>query len=136
MAFVDCSKKYALWDLAFLLVAAGYALIGLWGVTQLSANGLAISSDLCCYAQNIAGELHRGLFAQDPLLAVPTTANSIVNLQSALAGLLQPGGDIAQGPAAGPARRAFFSITPPSIIWAAACWARPCPPPCSLCLQA
>ena len=63
MAFVDCSKKYALWDLAFLLVAAGYALIGLWGVTQLSANGLAISSDLCCYAQNIAGELHRGLFA-------------------------------------------------------------------------
>ena len=111
MAFVDCSKKYALWDLAFLLVAAGYALIGLWGVTQLSANGLAISSDLCCYAQNIAGELHRGLFAQDPLLAVRRAC-------------------------CGPARRAFFSITPPSIIWAAACWARPCPPPCSLCLQA
>ena len=108
MAFVDCSKKYALWDLAFLLVAAGYALIGLWGVTQLSANGLAISSDLCCYAQNIAGELHRGLFAQDPLLAVPTTANSIVNLQSALAGLLQPGGDIAQGLLRAGAAGVFF----------------------------
>lgn len=89
--------QYILWDMVFLFAVAAYALVGLWGVTQLSSNGLAISSDLCCYAQNMAGELHRGLFAQDPLLAVPTTANSIINFESSLAALLQPGGDVVQG---------------------------------------
>ena len=90
------SKNYAAWDLAFLAVIAGYTLFGLWGVSILSCDGLKISSDLCCYVQNLAGELHRDLFIQDPLLAVPTTANSIISLESTLARILQPGSDLVQ----------------------------------------
>ena len=88
---------YTLWDITFLFAIAGYTLFGLWGVTLLSCDGLKISSDLCCYVQNMAGDLHRELFSQDPLLAVPTTANSIICLESTLASLLQPNGDIVQG---------------------------------------
>ena len=90
------SRNYAYWDLAFLAVIAGYTLFGLWGVSILSCDGLRISSDLCCYVQNLAGEMHRELFIHDPLLAVPTTANSIISLESTLARLLQPGSDIVQ----------------------------------------
>lgn len=92
----NCSKKYAFFDLAFIIAIAGYVLYGLWGVSILSSDGLNISSDLCCYVQNMAGELHRDLFSQDPLLAIPTTANSIISLESTLATLLQPGNDIVQ----------------------------------------
>ena len=90
------TRFYGLWDLTFLTVIAGYVLFGLWGVNILSSDGLNISSDLCCYVQNLAGELQRHLFALDPLLAVPTTANSIISLESTLAKILQPGNDIAQ----------------------------------------
>ena len=93
----NLSKNRVFWDLAFIAAMAGYTLFGLWGVSILSCDGLKISSDLCCYVQNMAGDLHRHLFAQDPLLAVPTTANSIINLESALATMLQPGTDIVQG---------------------------------------
>ena len=92
----NLTRNYALWDLAFLAVIAGYVLFGLWGVSLLSCDGLNISSDLCCYVQNLAGDLQRHLFAQDPLLAEPTTANSIISLESTLASLLQPGNDIVQ----------------------------------------
>ncbi len=92
----NVSKNYAAYDLAFLAVIAAYVLFGLWGVNILSSDGLNISSDLCCYVQNLAGELQRHLFALDPLLAVPTTANSIISLESTLAKILQPGNDIAQ----------------------------------------
>lgn len=91
------SRNDAAYDVAFLIIALGYVLFGLWGVTLLSCDGLKISSDLCCYAQNIAGDMHRELFAHDPLLAVPTTANSIINFESTLATLLQPHDDLAQG---------------------------------------
>ena len=90
-------RNDAAYDVAFLIITVGYVLLGLWGVTLLSCNGLEISSDLCCYAQNIAGDMHRELFAHDPLLAVPTTANSIINFESTLATLLQPNGDLVQG---------------------------------------
>ena len=90
-------RSYAVWDIAFVAVIAGYTLMGLWGVTLLSCDGLKISSDLCCYVQNIAGDLHRELFALDPLLATPTTANSIISLESTLAYMLQPNDDIVQG---------------------------------------
>ena len=90
------SRNYGLWDLAFVVLIACYVLFGLWGVSILSYDGLNISSDLCCYVQNLAGDLQRHLFAQDPLLAVPTTANSIISLESTLATLLQPGNDIVQ----------------------------------------
>jgi len=90
------TRFYGLWDLTFLTVIAGYVLFGLWGVSILSVDGLNISSDLCCYVQNLAGDLQRSLFAQDPLLAVPTTANSIISLESTLASLLQPDNDIVQ----------------------------------------
>ena len=93
----NLSKNYAFWDLAFIAAIAGYTLFGLWGVSILSCDGLKISSDLCCYVQNMAGELHRHLFTQDPLLAVPTTANSIINLESTLATWLQPDDDLVQG---------------------------------------
>lgn len=92
-----CSGNYALWDTIFIIAVAGYTLFGLWGVSLLSCDGLKISSDLCCYVQNIAGQLQRELFSLDPLLAVPTTANSIINLESTLASFLQPGNDIVQG---------------------------------------
>ena len=90
------SRNNLLWDLAFIAFIAAYALFGLWGVSILSCDGLKISSDLCCYVQNLAGDLHRELFTQDPLLAVPTTANSIINFESTLATFLQPGNDIVQ----------------------------------------
>ena len=90
------SRNHTIWDLAFITVIAGYVLYGLWGVSILSSGGLQISTDLCCYVQNLAGELHRELFSQDPLLATPTTANSIISLESTLATLLQPGNDIVQ----------------------------------------
>lgn len=90
------SRNHTLWDLAFITVIAGYVLYGLWGVSILSSDGLQISTDLCCYVQNLAGDLHRELFSQDPLLATPTTANSIISLESTLATLLQPGSDIVQ----------------------------------------
>lgn len=92
----NLSRNHALWDVVFIAIIAGYVLYGLWGVSILSSNGLEISTDLCCYVQNLAGELHRELFAQDPLLAVPTTANSIISLESTLATWLQPGEDVAQ----------------------------------------
>ena len=76
----NVSKNYAAYDFAFLTVIAAYVLFGLWGVSILSSDGLNISSDLCCYVQNLAGELHRELFIQDPLLDVATTANSIISL--------------------------------------------------------
>ena len=95
--FFRFSKNYALWDTIFIIAIAGYTLFGLWGVSLLSCDGLKISSDLCCYVQNMAGELRRELFSLDPLLAVPTTANSIISLESTLASLLQPGDDIVQG---------------------------------------
>lgn len=95
--FFRFSKNYAVWDTIFIIVIGCYTLFGLWGVSQLSCDGLKISSDLCCYVQNMAGELHRELFSFDPLLAVPTTANSIISLESTLASLLQPGDDIVQG---------------------------------------
>lgn len=85
------------YDVAFLFIALGYVLFGLWGVSLLSCDGLEISSDLCCYAQNIAGDMHRALFARDPLLAIPTTANSIINFESTLATFLQPHDDIVRG---------------------------------------
>ena len=91
------SKNYAVWDTIFIIVIGCYTLFGLWGVSQLSCDGLKISSDLCCYVQNMAGELRRELFSLDPLLAVPTTANSIISLESTLASLLQPDDDIVQG---------------------------------------
>ena len=90
----NASKNYAAYDFAFLAVITGYVLFGLWGVSILSSDGLNISSDLCCYVQNLAGELQRHLFSLDPLLAVPTTANSIISLESTLARILQPGNDI------------------------------------------
>ena len=90
------SRNYGLWDLAFVVLIACYVLFGLWGVSILSHDGLNISSDLCCYVQNLAGDLQRHMFAQDPLLAVPTTANSIISLESTLATLLQPDNDIVQ----------------------------------------
>ena len=95
--FFRFSKNYAVWDTIFIIVIGCYTLFGLWGVSLLSCDGLKISSDLCCYVQNMAGELHRELFSFDPLLAVPTTANSIISLESTLASLLQPGDDIVQG---------------------------------------
>ena len=85
-----------LWDTTFIGIFAAYVLFGLWGVSLLSCDGLKISSDLCCYVQNLAGDLHRELFTQDPLLATVTTANAIINLESTLATLLQPGDDIVQ----------------------------------------
>ena len=101
-------QSYILWDAAFICVIAAYVLFGLWGVSLLSCDGLKISSDLCCYVQNIAGEMHRELFSQDPLLAAPTTANSIISLESTLARLLQPGDDIVQGLLRAGAAGAFF----------------------------
>lgn len=93
---LNFSKKYILWDLTFVAFIAAYTLFGLWGVSVFSCDGLKISSDLCCYVQNLAGDMHRELFAQDPLLAMPTTANSIINIESTLAIFLQPGNDIVQ----------------------------------------
>ena len=104
----NLTRYCRLWDLAFLAVTAGYVLFGLWGVSILSCDGLTISSDLCCYVQNLAGDLQRSLFAQDPLLAVPTTANSIICLESALAKLLQPGTDIVQAMLRAGAMGVFF----------------------------
>ena len=101
-------QSYILWDAAFIGVITAYVLFGLWGVSLLSCDGLKISSDLCCYVQNIAGEMHRELFSQDPLLAAPTTANSIISLESTLARLLQPGGDIVQGLLRAGAAGVFF----------------------------
>ena len=114
--FFRFSKNYALWDTIFIIAIAGYTLFGLWGVSLLSCDGLKISSDLCCYVQNMAGELRRELFSLDPLLAVPTTANSIISLESTLASLLQPGDDIVQGRCCGLALWGCFSTTLPVII--------------------
>ena len=110
------SKNYALWDTIFIIAIAGYTLFGLWGVSLLSCDGLKISSDLCCYVQNMAGELHRELFSLDPLLPVQTTANSIISLESTFASLLQPGDDIVQGMLRAGAV-GVFSTTLPVIIW-------------------
>ena len=128
----NLSKNYAFWDLAVIAAIAGYTLFGLWGVGILSCDGLKISSDLCCYVQNMAGDLHRHLFAQDPLLAVPTTANSIINLESTLATWLQPDDDLVQGMLRAGAVGVFFHYIG-SYYLGAACGNLPLLQPCLPC---
>ena len=84
-------------DIFFIIFSACYTILGLWGLTLLSSNGLRISGDLCCYAQNLAADLQRGAFTLDPLLSGVTPANSIPSLQSTLAALFSPGGNVAVG---------------------------------------
>ncbi|MDR1777451.1 MAG: translation initiation factor 2 [Desulfovibrio sp.] len=84
-------------DILFFVLIVLYVLAGLCGTAVLTANGAGISADLCCYAQNMAAERHRGLFAVDPLLRAQTPANSIPNLESLLAELFTPGQNYAVG---------------------------------------
>lgn len=79
-----------LWDMLFLISAAAYAFLSLEGITQISANGALLDSDLETYAQGMAGELRPDLFAADPVLRQISPANSIPNIQRLLGAWLMP----------------------------------------------
>ncbi|MDR3357503.1 MAG: hypothetical protein LBN96_01325 [Desulfovibrio sp.] len=84
-------------DALFFVLAAVCALAALWGILPISAGGAVMDSDLGCYAQNMAGERHREMFRADPLLHDKTPANSLQNLETAMAGLFTPGDNYALG---------------------------------------
>lgn len=84
-------------DVFFFVLAAICTLAALRGIWSISAGGAAMDSDLSCYAQNMAGDRHREMFRADPLLHDKTPANSLQNLETAMAELLTPGDNYAQG---------------------------------------
>lgn len=81
-------------DFIFPLCAALYAWLAFRGITLISANGALLDSDLQTYAQGMAGVLNPEQFANDPVLAQATEANSIRNLQRWLAEILVENGNM------------------------------------------
>lgn len=84
-------------DLLFILGAALYAWLAWRGILPISGYGVSLDSDLMTYAQGMAGESHPELFGADPVLAQSSAANSIHNIERALAGWLAPPDQWAQG---------------------------------------
>lgn len=78
------------WDILFILCAALYAWLIFRGIMPLSSSGAIMDSDLMTYAQGMAGESHPEMFAADPVLKNMSAANSIHNIERALAGYLAP----------------------------------------------
>lgn len=91
MFFSDKKETFFAADAVFILLIFLYALACWRGALEMSANGAILDSDLQTYAQAMAGEARPELFANDPALADRTPANSIPNLQRALASLLLQG---------------------------------------------
>lgn len=92
-------RLYQHWacDAAFILAAALFAWLAACGSVDMAACGAIMDSDLETYAQGMAGESQRNLFANDPVLARASAANSIPNLQRLLAACLAPEGEWASG---------------------------------------
>lgn len=84
-------------DILFLSLAAVYAALVWTGIAPLSGDGAVLDSDLQTYAQGMAGEALRPEFADDPVLAAATPANSIPNLERILASWLASPGQWATG---------------------------------------
>ena len=91
------ARRYRLWDLLALALAACYAWAALQGVLSISVGGAQLDSDLATYAQGMAGADHPELFVLDPVLRAVTPANSIWNLERFTARLLTPGNDYVVG---------------------------------------
>lgn len=90
-------ERFLIWDLLFLVLAAAYAFLAYEGDLELSGRGAIIDSDLQTYAQGMVGAASRENFALDPVLAAPTPANSIPNIERMLAQALSPAGEWAVG---------------------------------------
>lgn len=86
--FSDKRESFFAADIVFILLVFLYALACWRGALEMSDYGAVLDSDLQTYAQAMAGEARPELFANDPALADRSPANSIPNLQRALASLL------------------------------------------------
>ncbi|MDR3363159.1 MAG: translation initiation factor 2 [Desulfovibrio sp.] len=90
-------RRHLLADGLFLFFVAVYALAYLSGVVPLSAGGAVLDSDLCLYAQNMAGEDHPDLFVNDSVLCEGIPYNRIWTLLTFFAKLFTPGDDYGLG---------------------------------------